>query len=131
IFAQRPLQHEQDKRTAQIAVFFQNFGAPAQIVRAQLQPLLYRVEDISSAALSNTVFTCPLATSGTCGARIFRSMPPRVSNRSNSRSAGASSDRQPVHLTERRLLGRFPITAAAAPSPNKQALISTPGSSSR
>ena len=55
-------------------------------------------------------------------------MPFRVSNWSASRSAGLTSDANDFHSMLRRCgLACRDNTAAPAPSPNRQALISTPG----
>ena len=74
--------------------------------------------------------TAPAANSGTVGWRRLRSLPPRCSQRSLSRSPGRCSERKSKALAPEGP-GDDCQTVAAAPSLKRQALMITPGSSSR
>ena len=151
VLLDRRLQHEIHARAAHVAVIAENGGAAPRGIFAEADPLTDSREDFTSTRVQNPRrdvlprrapsararlperhrHVSPPGWARPC-VRIFLSMPRRRSNRSSSRSPASSSVANDFHSMLRRPGGGAALnTAAPAPSPNRHALISTPGSSSR
>ncbi len=95
-------------------------------------PIWSRATPAISNVRSKTSSAYWAASAGTSRVRMFRNNPARCSKRNDSRADGSVTEELSRHRMLRRPAGGCrESTAAPAPSPNRHALMSTPGSSSR
>ena len=147
---QRRLQDKQNGRAAHVSVIAQHGFAPAHVVAGQLEFFAQGQQHVASARMKNpavdlrarrvaagervrqkrfrnVVPPAPALPASKCCA-TFRSFA-RTATRRGRPVSGASRRFSIPRAARRSAAGES--TAAAAPSPNRQALISTPASSSR